>query len=263
MVDLENLFFYFLRYNSTCKEILDNLGKMESLDKKIFIQKLCEAFEKIGLSNDWGFRAELAKKYKMLPQTVGTWLNPEKGYPKLEMMVKISEDTGMTIDELLTGKNPLEKIIRTSERSGMSLDELTGRKQPKIPVITLQDAAMYDFDVTSSTQEKKITPVCKILHPLGNSVNDLIGVIHKGESMRGTTGYSFPDGMIVVFDTSNKNPTNGDLVLAYLPDRTVIFRKYVKEGSEYLLPLNPQYPLYDASFSIIGVFSFSLFCLPS
>ena len=238
--------------------MFDDLGKMDRLDKNIFIKKLCEAFEKLGFSNDWGFRAELAKKYKMLPQTVGTWLNPDKGYSKLEMMVKISEDTGMTIDEMLTGKNPLEKIIRTSEKSGVSLDELIGRGLVKIPVITLKDAAKYDFDVISSAQEEKITPVYRMAHPLGLPVNNLIGIIHQGESMLGTMGPSFPDGTIIVFDTDNKKPANGDLVLAYLPDKTVIFRKYVEEGGEYLLPLNSKYPLYDDSFLIAGVFSFSL-----
>lgn len=229
------------------------------MNKKIFIQKLREAFEKLGISNDWGFGAALAKKYNILPQTVSAWLNPDKGYPKLEMMMRISQDTGMTIDEFVTGHSPLEKIIKASEESGVSLDELlAGRKRPKIPVITLKDAEKYNFNIAFSAQEEKLLPVLNISHPLDHPINDLIGIIHKGESMLASIGQSFPDGTIIVIDTNNKNPANGDFILAYLPDQTVIFRKYIKEEGEYLLPLNAQYPIYNDKFYIIGTLTLSL-----
>ena len=229
------------------------------MNKKIFIQKLREAFEKLGISNDWGFGAALAKKYNILPQTVSTWLNPDKGYPKLEMMIKISQDTGMTIDEFVTGHSPLEKIIKASEESGVSLDELlAGRKRPKIPVITLKDAEKYNVDSAFSAQEEKFLPVLNVSHPLDHPINNLIGILHKGESMIASTGQSFPDGTIVVIDINNKNPANGDFVLAHLPDQTVIFRKYIKEEGEYLLPLNTLYPRYTDKFYIIGTLVLSL-----
>lgn len=82
----------------------------------------------------------------------------------------------------------------------------------------------------------------------------------QGDSMTSPYGRSYPDGSIAIFDSRNKSPENGDLVLAKVSGADEItFKKYVRDaGREWLMPLNPDYPpIYD-EFRVLAVFQHAL-----
>lgn len=86
------------------------------------------------------------------------------------------------------------------------------------------------------------------------------GLKVEGDSMTSPTGKSYPDGAIAVFDSGNKTPENGELVLAKVNGADeVTFKKYVTDaGNHYLMPLNPSYPRIDNEFRVLAVFEYAI-----
>lgn len=86
------------------------------------------------------------------------------------------------------------------------------------------------------------------------------GLKVEGDSMTSPTGKSYPDGAIAVFDSGNKTPENGELVLAKVNGSDeVTFKKYVTDtGFHYLMPLNPNYPRIDKPFRVLAVFEYAI-----
>ncbi len=86
------------------------------------------------------------------------------------------------------------------------------------------------------------------------------GLRIAGDSMTSPVGKSYPDGAIAVFDSGNKTPNNGDLVLAKVEGADeVTFKKYVTDaGAHYLMPLNPHYPRIDKPFRVLAVFEYAI-----
>lgn len=78
----------------------------------------------------------------------------------------------------------------------------------------------------------------------------------QGDSMTSPTGFSIPEGMLILVDTG-KEPKNGSLVVAKLVDANeATFKKLVIDGGQrFLKPLNPQYPLtsVNGNCKILGV----------
>lgn len=63
-----------------------------------------------------------------------------------------------------------------------------------------------------------------------------------------------PDGSIVIFNSSKKEPETGQLVLAKVngADETT-FKKFVRDGEQvFLEPLNPRYPIITKPFRILA-----------
>ena len=213
------------------------------MDKKIFITNLQRAYANVGVSTERGFNLELSQRFGVSRQAVTDWLSVNGPYPRLTILEKMSEETGMSLDELLMGKKPLS-IIEA--------------KPKQIPIFSLSELENCNFDNIDLLQNMHSPK--KIYSPLEINDEKLLGVLQLGDSMVNTSGPSFSDGSIIVFDIDKKKPASGDLVLARLPDGTIIFRKYTKEEREYLVPLNlTAYKSYNDKFDIIGVFLFSLF----
>lgn len=86
------------------------------------------------------------------------------------------------------------------------------------------------------------------------------GLRIEGDSMTSPIGKSYPDGAIAVFDSGNKTPNNGNLVLAKVNGSDeVTFKKYVTDaGYHYLMPLNPNYPRIDKPFRVLAVFEYAI-----
>lgn len=78
----------------------------------------------------------------------------------------------------------------------------------------------------------------------------------EGDSMTATHGRSIPDGAIAVFNANNRNPENGDLVLAKISGADEItFKKYVTDaGKSWLMPLNTTYPPIHEKFKVLAVY---------
>jgi len=71
----------------------------------------------------------------------------------------------------------------------------------------------------------------------------------KGDSM---IGANIEEGDLVVIDKA-KEPRKGDIVVALLEDETTVKRLDKRNGKWVLKPENPDYPLIEKSFRIIGV----------
>ncbi len=86
------------------------------------------------------------------------------------------------------------------------------------------------------------------------------GLKIEGDSMTSPVGKSYPDGAIAVFNSGNKTPNNGDLVLAKINGSDEItFKKYVYDaGNHYLMPLNPNFPRIDDPFRVLAVFEYAI-----
>lgn len=210
---------------------------MKKSDKKIFIDNLHRAFDAAGYDVDWGFARALAQRYKVTPQAVSAWFREDGAWPKISTILQISHDTGMSVDELLTGRKP------------------QAMPEPQIPVIAAQDLPSYDFEASYKAQH--VSPELMIKPPMGTAAG-MVGIRQAGNSMTGVQDASFPDGTVLVFDTAKKNPSSGDFILARLTDNSVLFRRFIKEGEVYLLPLNSLYQVFKGEFSVIGILAFSI-----
>lgn len=82
----------------------------------------------------------------------------------------------------------------------------------------------------------------------------------EGDSMTSPYGRSYPDGSIAIFNAGNRNPSNGELVLAKINGSDEItFKKYVTDaGNTWLAPLNPNYPTLHVEFRVLAVFEHAL-----
>lgn len=78
----------------------------------------------------------------------------------------------------------------------------------------------------------------------------------SGDSMTSPSGRSYPEGTIAIFDTGDRDPPTGSLVLAKIEGADEItFKKYIRDaGMAWLMPLNPEYPRIDKPFRILATF---------
>lgn len=76
----------------------------------------------------------------------------------------------------------------------------------------------------------------------------------RGDSMTAPHGRSYPEGCIIFVDPEQRQPVNGQRVIAKLVgSEDVTFKVFKDEdGSKWLQPLNPTHPPLRGSFRIIG-----------
>lgn len=78
----------------------------------------------------------------------------------------------------------------------------------------------------------------------------------KGDSMTAPSGFTVPEGMIILVDPA-KHCVSGNLVVAKLDnDNEATFKQYMEDaGRRYLRPLNPHHPpiIINGDCKIIGV----------
>ena len=203
------------------------------MDKKIFIESLYKAYKSAGYNTERGFGVMLAKRFGVTPPAVAEWLTPEKSYPKLSVLVEMALETGMSLDELILGRQPEEKAA------------------PMIPILRMDEINTNEHELTEATARSMAGK--HIFSPFGHA-DGLVGVIQAGDSMAPV----YPDGATLIFDFNKKKPSSGKLILACLMDGSLLFRKLVQEGDRYLLPLNTTYQSYQGEFDAIGVLKFSI-----
>jgi repressor LexA len=71
----------------------------------------------------------------------------------------------------------------------------------------------------------------------------------KGDSM---TGAGIHEGDLVVID-GNREPLKGNIVVALIEDETTVKKLDKKNDNWILKPANPDYPIIDKNFEVIGV----------
>jgi SOS-response transcriptional repressor LexA len=77
----------------------------------------------------------------------------------------------------------------------------------------------------------------------------------EGDSMTSSYGKSYPDGCIIFVDPDQRGGVaSGERVIAKLNgDNKVTFKVFVQDaGRRFLKPLNPQYPMIEEPFCILG-----------
>lgn len=77
----------------------------------------------------------------------------------------------------------------------------------------------------------------------------------RGDSMTAGYGRSYPNGCLIYVDPDQRGGiTSGDRVVARLTgSNEVTFKVFIEDaGRLFLKPLNPQYPIIDAPFDLIG-----------
>lgn len=208
------------------------------MNKQTFINNTKAAFEKIGYNTGHGFITKLAEKYGVSSPAANEWFNVNRtSYPRLEILCKMSEDTGVSINQLLFGN--LEAEI----------------KQYKVPIYPINKISKIDFSTRTSEREaqpEEWIAFADFYNP------KLFGIRQFGDSMLSPNGISFAENTIVVFNADKKNPPNGGLILASIDDEKVIFRRYINEGTPFLMPLNNNYENYTGQFNIIGCFEYAI-----
>lgn len=89
--------------------------------------------------------------------------------------------------------------------------------------------------------------------PVAHSANTFALRV-RGDSMTAPHGRTYPEGCIVFVDPQQRNPNNGDRVVACLAGTDeVTFKVYKNEdGRQWLQPLNPMHEPIRSAFHIIG-----------
>lgn len=184
------------------------------------------------MDTGWGFKRALAKHFGVSHASIQDWLDVDKGYPKLKFLLKMSEDTGFSINDLLAGN------ISDSNKSATKNGN---------PVFSLQDVDRF-FN-------NSIEDIDSFLDIDLTLKEGQIAIKQTGDSMTSSLGNSFPGNTIIIFDTIFDAVDNNSLVLAKTSEGNFVFRKYISEDNEFLLCLNNNYPPYTSQFKIMGIFS--------
>ena len=201
------------------------------MEKNDFIRRLKKAYKDAGLSTGHGFYTAVAERYGVTSQSPADWFNPHKGLPKIDMLIKIADDLGVSLDYLLRGQ---ETVPATKNISVYAMSDAANRGSPISSMPTLDNDAAFAVQLEDDSMVDKV---------------DYHSV--------------YPEGAIVAFRKPNSDdPKNRDLVLALLEiegHETVMFARHVTHaGRTYLEPLNERYEKFSGRFSVIGVFLYAV-----
>ena len=206
-----------------------------------FSSNLKDAYAEQGKDTGRGFPIFLSQRFGVTTQAARDWLN-DKSYPRIETLLEMAADLGITVDQLLTG-----------ESSQIRVD--------LIPVLaSLADAAGLDTQQMPESQGCSVErwiPSLRGQERKSRIKTARFAVKQMGDSMS-ASGTSFPEGMLLIFDITRRKPENGDYVAARLEDGSCVFRRYMQEGIRYLMPLNHTYENYRGNFEVIGTLDYAV-----
>ncbi|HEY2455228.1 MAG TPA: LexA family transcriptional regulator [Scandinavium sp.] len=164
---------------------------------------------------------ELADLVGVSQRQIAAYENVES-QPREGTLMKLASALGTTPEWLASGEGESRIKARISPADTAN----------KIPVISLDDVFTH---IVTSEKEREV----KTLHPTALDLSTMaFAVIMEDESMAPL----FPIGSVVIFEPCI-NPKGGDFVIAFHPERTAIFRQYLKGiDSAVLSPLDSRYP---------------------
>lgn len=206
-----------------------------------FSQRLALACKKAGL-DEHGRGVHIARSLKVTSKAVSKWLNAET-MPRHDAMQKLAK---------LLGVDPVWLQLGVGQDHGNVQYVGTKQQSSSYPLISWVSAGMWSEAIEAYD--------CKNIDEWFESDAHIEGQAFwlrvQGDSMTSPSGYSIPEGMIILVDTG-KEAKNGSLVIAKLEESNeATFKKLVSDGgSQYLKPLNPQYPLIpiNKTCKVIGV----------
>lgn len=210
--------------------------------KSTFSTHLKKAYARRGEDTGRGFPIFLSQRFGVTTQAAREWLK-DKNYPRIEILIAMAADLGITVDQLLTGESGQVRV-------GL-LPLLAG----------LDDAAKMDARQTPDAQGIAVAawlPSLRRQEGKARTKTPRVAVKQVGDTMI-ATGRSFPEGMLLVFDITRRHPDSGDFVAATLGDGSATFRRYIQEGGiEYLMPINRAYENYRGEFKVFGTLDYAV-----
>lgn len=210
--------------------------------KSTFSTHLKKAYARRGEDTGRGFPIFLSQRFGVTTQAAREWLK-DKNYPRIEILIAMAADLGITVDQLLTGESGQVRV-------GL-LPLLAG----------LDDAAKMDAKQTPDAQGIAVAawlPSLRRQEGKARTKTPRVAVKQVGDAMI-ATGTSFPEGMLLVFDITRRHPDSGDFVAATLGDGSATFRRYIQEGGmEYLMPINRAYENYRGNFKVFGTLDYAV-----
>lgn len=210
--------------------------------KSTFSTHLKKAYARRGEDTGRGFPIFLSQRFGVTTQAAREWLK-DKNYPRIEILIAMAADLGITVDQLLTGESGQVRVGLLPLLSG------------------LDDAAKIDARQTPDAQNIAVEAWIPSLRPQESKARiktPRIVVKQTGDAMI-ATGTSFPEGMLLVFDITRRHPDSGDFVAATLGDGSATFRRYIQEGGmEYLMPINRAYENYRGNFKVFGTLDYAV-----
>lgn len=210
--------------------------------KSTFSTHLKKAYARRGEDTGRGFPIFLSQRFGVTTQAAREWLK-DKNYPRIEILIAMAADLGITVDQLLTGESGQVRV-------GL-LPLLAG----------LDDAAKMDARQTPDAQGIAVAawlPSLRRQEGKARTKTPRVAVKQVGDTMI-ATGRSFPEGMLLVFDITRRHPDSGDFVAATLEDGSATFRRYIQEGGmEYLMPINRAYENYRGEFKVFGTLDYAV-----
>ena len=207
-----------------------------------FSTHLKKAYARRGEDTGRGFPLFLSQRFGVTTQAAREWLK-DKNYPRIEILIAMAADLGITVDQLLTGEGGQVRV-------GL------------LPLLaSLSDAAKMDTKQTPDAQGIAVEAWIPSLRPQESKVRmktPRVAVKQTGDTMI-ATGISFPEGMMLVFDITRRHPDSGDFVAATLGDGSATFRRFIQEGGmEYLMPINRAYENYRGEFKVFGTLDYAV-----
>lgn len=196
---------------------------------------------------DWN-AYDLANASGIPKPTIYRILSGEQDDPRSNTVKKLAHALGITEAQLRGLDDYIDGTV-VSETLSLPGPEVIER----LPVINLRQAgnwtATIDNHYPGDTEEWRPTTV--------KVSKNAYALRIEGDSMINPNGYpSLPPGAIVIVEP-NKQPQNGDIVIARLEDSMeATIKKLVIDGNQkFLKPLNPQYPIIEinGNFTICGV----------
>lgn len=199
--------------------------------KQNFINRLNQALSRLGLP-EHGRQAWLAEKVGVSRAAVWKWYSEEESaLPRYEILIKISEITGVSIDCLLKGTSNQKELLQ-------------------VPVYK-------DYAVASKDSFK--TAIANI--PAAVDMQRPFAAVIDDDSMMTYTSTSFPVGTIMFYDSifEAERLTSGSLVYAAVNNgNNGVHRVYTNTGGKiYLKPLNATYE-NEFDYNILGVFKYAI-----
>ncbi|EMG5747223.1 LexA family transcriptional regulator [Yersinia enterocolitica] len=207
-----------------------------------FAQRLALACKEAGL-DDHGRGAAIARALGLSSKGVSKWLNGET-MPRPSTMQDLAKFLRVDPVWLQLGK-------KAEEASNVSY---IGMRQSKgsFPLISWVNAGCWLEAVEPYRKDEiDIWPETTV-----DASDSSFWLRVKGDSMTSPTGFTVPEGMIILVDPE-KEVTNGKLVVAKLENENeATFKQYITDaGRKYLKALNPYHPptIINGNCKIIGV----------
>lgn len=191
-------------------------------------------------------QAELARACGVKPPSVSGWLSGKSKFLRGENLLKAAAALGVNQQWLATGDG---KMIALQQPSNVEAGpDIKG----KVPLVSwVRAGAWCEAFTTLDASEAERWLDCPVNHSPSTFVLRV-----RGDSMTAATGAgrTYPEGCFIFVDPEQRNPINGDRVIACLLDSNDATFKIFKEedGRRWLQPINLSHEPIREPFKVMG-----------